>query len=179
MSTTVDSRRYPIGLYEPAEPITEDIINANISNFKALPTDLRSETVGLTGKQLDTPYREGGWTIRQVIHHIPDSHMNGYIRFKWALTEDSPLIKAYFEERWAVLPDAKSADPEYSLHLLESIHNRWALLLESMIPAQFDRQYKHPETDQFHSLRWALGLYTWHGRHHLAHITSLKQRMGW
>jgi len=132
----------------------------------------------LSTEQLDTPYRPGGWTVRQVVHHLPDSHLNSYIRFRLALTEKEPTIKPYDQERWAELDDAKTAPIEPSLALLEALHQRWIMLLRSLIPADFARTFNHPEMGIV-TLDATLRLYEWHGRHHTAHITSLRERMGW
>ena len=129
-------------------------------------------------EQLDTPYRPGGWTVRQVVHHLPDSHMNAYVRFRLALTENEPTIKPYEQQLWAELPDAKTADIEMSLKLFEGLHQRWVLLLRSMKPEDFHRKYIHPESG-VNVLDNVLQLYAWHGKHHVAHITSLRKRMGW
>jgi len=132
---------------------------------------------GLSEPQLDTPYRPGGWTVRQVVHHVPDSHINSYVRFRLALTENEPTVKPYDESRWAELADSRTAHIETSLALLESLHERWVLLLRSLSPADFRRQFRHPELGAV-SLEKNLALYAWHGRHHVAHITSLRERMG-
>jgi len=132
----------------------------------------------LTASQLDTPYRPGGWTVRQVVHHVPDSHLNAYVRFKLALTEDSPTIKPYDEAAWAKLADTAETPVEVSLQLLESLHARWVRLLESMTEADFARQFHHPESGTM-SLDTYLSGYAWHCRHHVAHITQLRARMGW
>ena len=140
---------------------------------------MRSAVAGLNEGQLETPYRAGGWTVRQVVHHVADSHLNSYIRFRWTLTEDTPTIKAYDETRWAELPDAKTAPVEVSLKLLESLHVRWVYLLETLDDEAFGRSFIHPETGEAISLERNLALYAWHGRHHCAHITSLRERKGW
>jgi uncharacterized damage-inducible protein DinB len=154
-------------------------MTAAIDAIAKLPTLLRKEITGLTDEQLDTPYREGGWTIRQVVHHIPDSHLNAYIRIKLALTEENPTIKPFFEERWAEMPDSITTDPQVSLDLLDALHRRWVSVFRNMKPEDFDRTYFHPEQQKSRKLRDILALYAWHGKHHLAHITSLKNRMGW
>ena len=140
---------------------------------------MRSAVAGLNEGQLETPYRAGGWTVRQVVHHVADSHLNSYIRFRWTLTEDTPTIKAYDETRWAELPDAKTAPVEVSLKLLESLHVRWVYLLETLDDEAFKRSFVHPETGEEISLERNLALYAWHGRHHCAHITALRERNGW
>jgi uncharacterized damage-inducible protein DinB len=138
---------------------------------------LRRAVEGLSEEQLDTPYRPGGWTVRQVAHHLPDSHMNGMIRMKLALTEDEPLIKTYMEDRWAELPDYK-ADPGVSLALLDGVHERWGAVWKALGPAEFGRKFRHPEWGTL-TLQQLLALYAWHGRHHVGHITSLREREGW
>ncbi|HVZ83896.1 MAG TPA: bacillithiol transferase BstA [Terracidiphilus sp.] len=169
--------RYPIGRFsgQPAE--TPETRAAAIQTLRELPTRLREAVDGLTGDQLDTPYREGGWSIRQVVHHIPDSHANAYVRFKLALTEDWPAIKPYDEAAWANLADSR-APLEASLALTTALHTRWVTLLESMGPADYDRGYNHPEGGR-QSLARALAIYSWHSLHHTAHITGLRARMGW
>jgi len=133
---------------------------------------------GLTGAQLDTPYRPGGWTVRQVVHHVPDSHLNSYVRFRWALTEEEPDIKAYHEDRWAELADARTAPVEVSLALLDSLHARWVALLRSLNEQEWKRTFRHPQHGLI-TLEKNAALYAWHGRHHTAHITRLRERNGW
>jgi len=132
----------------------------------------------LNEAQLDTPYRDGGWTVRQVVHHVPDSHMNAYMRFRLALTEHEPVIKPYDEAAWAELVDGKTAPPEISLALLDALHDRWVRLLRSMTDADFQKQFRHPELGVV-PLEKNLALYAWHGKHHVAHITRLRERMQW
>jgi hypothetical protein len=139
---------------------------------------MRAAVAGLSETQLDTPYRPGGWTVRQLVHHVPDSHLNALVRFKLALTEDVPTIKPYDEARWATLADYSSTPPEVSLTLLEALHDRWMRVLESMTEADFARTFRHPEIGTM-SLGSYLAGYSWHSRHHVAHITSLRARMGW
>jgi uncharacterized damage-inducible protein DinB len=139
---------------------------------------MRAAVKGLSEQQLDTPYREGGWSVRQVVHHVPDSHLNSYIRFKWALTEDEPTIKPYAEDRWARLADSKVTPIEVSLTLLDSLHRRWSDLLHSLRGEDWKRKLRHPEAGVL-TLDKMLALYAWHGRHHVAHITSLREKMGW
>jgi hypothetical protein len=170
--------RYPIGRFTLDDIATDEEVQRAIDQIAEAPTKLRAAVEGLTPNQLDTPYRDGGWTVRQVIHHVPDSHLNSYCRFKLALTEDEPTIKGYREDRWAELEDGRSAPIEVSLAMLESLHKRWVLLLKSLSPAEFGRTFRHPELGAV-SLAKNACLYAWHGRHHVAHITSLRQRMGW
>ena len=160
---------YPIGRFRPPADITMSGIETAISHIEQLPEELRRAVADLGPGQLDLPYRPGGWTARQVIHHVADSHMNAYIRFRLTLTEEQPTIKPYDEKRWAELPDARTADPELSLALLDSLHDRWVLLLRSLTPDDFRKPYNHPEYGLRH-LDWNALLYGWHGRHHVAHV---------
>ena len=169
---------YPVGRFEKETNITTERRQSLIDGIAKLPVDLRAAVNGLSDPQLDTPYRPGGWTVRQVIHHVPDSHMNAYIRFKLALTESEPTIKPYDEKQWAELADVQLAPIEVSLSLLETLHTRWTLLLRAIPPAAFSKTFRHPDIGLL-TLDTQLGLYEWHGRHHLAHITSLRSRMGW
>lgn len=170
--------QYPIGRFRFDEKPTHDQIMQAISEIAEAPANLRAAVEGLTPEQLDTSYRSGGWTVRQVVHHVPDSHLNSYCRFKLALTEDEPTIRAYQEDRWAELEEARTAPVEVSLALLESLHRRWVLMLKSLAPADFQRTFRHPEIGVV-TLAQTACLYAWHGRHHVAHITSLRERMGW
>jgi hypothetical protein len=170
--------RYPAGHYQAPERITAAQRSIWIRQIEDLPSNLKEAVSGLSNAQLDTPYRPGGWTVRQVVHHLPDSHLNSYSRFRLALTEDSPVIKPYDEAAWAELPDAKAAPIAASLSILEGLHARWAALLHSLGDTAFTRTFKHPELGEVR-LDWTLGLYEWHGRHHLSHITSLRARKGW
>jgi hypothetical protein len=176
---TLDDPRYPIGRFQFDGDSTGARRQQWIEEIAAAPALLRQAVAGLTPAQLDTPYRENGWTVRQVVHHLPDSHLNAYTRIKLALTEDLPTIKPYEEARWAELPDALSGDIEPSLNLLEYLHQRWLLLLRQLKPTDFDRQFRHPEHGRIFKLAESLALYAWHGRHHVAHITSLRVRMRW
>ena len=169
--------RYPVGRFSAPDPITPDQVAIWIDDIAALPADLRRTVARLTDAQLDTPYRPDGWTVRQVIHHLPDSHMNSLIRFKWALTEDRPAIKAYDEKGWAVLPDSR-APIAGSLDLLDALHGRWVSLLRGLSQAQLQREFVHPESGPA-TLAVTVGSYAWHGRHHLAHIERLIEREGW
>jgi uncharacterized damage-inducible protein DinB len=170
--------RYPIGKFERPETITESQRRDFIDAIAATPARLASAVAGLTPAQLDTPYRPGGWTVRQLAHHVPDSHMNAYVRFKLALTEDVPTIKPYEEARWAELGDTATTPVETSLALLENLHKRWVALLRSMAPADWARQFRHPELGPM-NLDQTLALYAWHSKHHVAHITALRERSGW
>jgi hypothetical protein len=170
--------RYPIGQFTWAGRNSPEQRASAIADIEAAPLNMRNAIAGLNDSQLDTPYRDGGWTVRQVVHHVPDSHMNSYIRFKFALTEHEPTIKPYDEAMWANLVDARSAPVEPSLSLLEGLHHRWTILLRSLSEDDVKRRFFHPELgvvtiDQY------IALYSWHSRHHVAHITTLRQRMGW
>lgn len=169
---------YPIGRFKPESQLSDQKRAECIQEIEAAPAALREAVKGLSREQLDTPYRPGGWTVRQVAHHLPDSHMNAYIRFRLALTESQPTIKPYEQLLWADLPDATTADVEMSLTLLDGLHKRWVALLKAMKPEDFKRTYNHPETG-VHALENVLQMYAWHGRHHATHITSLRKRMGW
>jgi uncharacterized damage-inducible protein DinB len=170
--------RFPIGKFHFEGPLTEPQKQASLDEIARTPAKLRAAVKGLSEAQLDAPYRPGGWTVRQVVHHLPDSHMNSYVRFKLALTESEPTIKPYAEDRWAELADSKSTPVEVSLTLLESLHDRWAHLLRSLSPEDWKRTFRHPEMGAM-TLEKTLALYAWHGRHHVAHITSLRERSGW
>jgi hypothetical protein len=170
--------QYPVGRFQPPAQITAEDRVAWMAEVEALPKHLKQAIAGLTETQLDTPYRPGGWTVRQVVHHLADSHINSYVRFRLAFTEDAPTIKPYNEAAWADLADAKIARAEVSLHLLEALHARWIMLLRSFKSADMARTFVHPERGAM-SLDQALGLYAWHGRHHVAHITNLRKSQGW
>jgi len=170
--------RYPIGRFDWQAEVVRAMRPQWIADIAAAPALVREAVRGLDPQQLDTPYRPGGWTVRQVVHHVPDSHMNGYIRFKMALTEEEPLVKPYDEKKWAELHDSLTAPVEVSLQLLESLHSRWAMLLGAMAERDFARTFRHPEVG-VPRLDTVLAAYAWHGRHHAAHITGLRERMGW
>jgi hypothetical protein len=174
----MNDARYPIGKFQFDGPPSEEQRKKLIDNIGETPAALRAAVGSLSAQQLDTPYREGGWTVRQVAHHVPDSHMNAYVRFKLALTEDEPTIKPYAEDRWAQLDDTRDTPIEVSLALLESLHSRWVELLRSLRPEDWKRSFRHPELGLV-SLEKNLALYSWHGRHHVAHVTELRKRMGW
>ncbi len=169
---------YPIGKFRLESEITDARRKQFIDKIDAVPAELRHAVIGLSKEQLDSPYRPGGWTVRQVVHHLPDSHINAYVRFRLALTENEPTIKPYEQQLWAELPDAKTADIEMSLKLLEGLHQRWVALLRSMKPEDFQRKFIHPENG-VNDLDRTLQMYAWHGKHHVAHITSLRKRMRW
>lgn len=170
--------RYPIGRYKSPENISSAQRTDWIDQIARLPDQLRKAVDGFSDGQLDTPYRPGGWTVRQVIHHLSDSHINSYTRFRLALTEDTPSIKSYEEAAWAELPDARQSRIEPSLMILDGLHERWSMLLRGLSEAQFARTFRHSELGAIR-LDWTAGLYAWHSRHHLAHVTNLSQRMGW
>jgi hypothetical protein len=169
---------YPIGKYEHKASLTPAERETAIAQIAAAPKCLRDAVAGLSHQQFDTPYRPGGWTVRQVVHHVPDSHLNSYVRFKLALTENEPTIRPYDEALWAKLQDSRDTPVEVSLTLLESLHNRWEVLLRSLGPEDFSRRLRHPAQGPM-TLDDMLGAYAWHGRHHVAHITSLRSREGW
>jgi hypothetical protein len=172
---TDEQLKYPIGKFTPPASYTSDDILRWINDIKTLPGKLRQTIISLNETELDTPYRPGGWTIRQVVHHMADSHMNSLIRFKWALTEESPTIKAYLQANWALLPDYR-LPVEPSLRMLEGIHQHLVALFESFTEDQWDKFFVHPETGANITLKRNLGLYSWHSRHHLAHITEAIKR---
>jgi len=170
--------RYPIGRAEMEKDLAPEQRRELIEQIEEAPARLREAVTGLNAEQLDTPYRPGGWTVRQLVHHVPDSHLNAYVRFKLALTEDEPAVKTYEEARWAELPDSRSVPVDVSLTLLETLHRRWVALLRALPPADFQKTLKHPDWGII-NLDQLLGLYAWHGRHHVAHVTALRERMGW
>lgn len=174
----LDQLRYPIGKFIPKDSYAEGELVAFIKSIEKLPSDLEKSIGNLDSKQLDTPYRQEGWTVRQLVHHIADSHMNAYIRFKWTLTEDRPLIKAYDEKRWAETKEVAS-DPRVSVALIKALHEKWVILLRGLSPDDLQRSFIHPETKKEIKLERMVGLYAWHSNHHLAHITSLIERMNW
>jgi uncharacterized damage-inducible protein DinB len=170
--------RYPIGKFERRETLTPEERRVMIGQIADAPVRMREAIEGLDDAQLDTPYREGGWTVRQVVHHVPDSHMNAFIRLKLALTEERPTIKPYDEAAWAQLADARETPIEVSMTLLESLHARWVGLMRSMREEDFRRTLEHPEHGVM-TVDWLVAMYAWHGRHHTGHITSLRERMNW
>jgi hypothetical protein len=177
MAAPIDPR-YPIGRFNFAGPLDESQRTRCIEEIACAPAALRAAVQGLSPQQLETPYRDGGWTVRQVVHHVPDSHMNAYIRFKLAITETEPTIKPYLEDRWANTLDVATTPLETSLSLLDSLHDRWVWLLRTLGSGDWKRQFQHPELGAV-SLEKSLALYAWHGRHHAAHITELRKRLNW
>ena len=170
--------RYPIGKFSFDGTLTPEQKKQYLNDIEQTPARMREAVRGLSDQQLNTPYREGGWTVRQLAHHIPDSHMNAYIRFKLALTEDEPTIRPYMEDRWAELPESKQAPIDVSLTLLDSLHQRWTMVLRNIPDADWKRTLRHPEMGLL-SLEKTLALYAWHGKHHVAHVTTLREKMGW
>ncbi len=174
----MEDLRYPVGKFRFPASVTAQDLTRFIEQIAEAPARLRTAVTGLADSQLDTPYRPGGWTVRQLAHHVPDSHINSYMRFRLALTEDEPVIKPYEEKLWAELPDARTLPVEVSLALLENLHARWVPLLRALSDADWKRSFRHPELGLV-SLENNAALYAWHGRHHVAHITALRERMGW
>jgi hypothetical protein len=170
--------RYPIGRFEQPLEATPELRRQAIEVIAEAPAKLRAAVAGLSPVQLDTPYREGGWTVRQVVHHVPDSHLNAYVRLRLALTEEQPAIRPYQENLWAELPDAKSGPVEGSLALLDALHGRWVRLWRSLSAEQFGRVFIHPDYGP-RTVDWLVFLYAWHGRHHTAHITELRRQKAW
>jgi len=170
--------RYPIGEFKYEKSLSDDEREACIAKIEETPARMRAAVAGLNQEQLDTPYRPDGWTVRQVVHHVPESHLTSYTRFKLAITEDEPTVKPYFEDRWAQLDDARQAPISLSLDLLDAVHGRWIWFLRSLKQEDFQRTFRHPEIGIV-SLDKNVALYAWHGPHHVAHITSLRERMGW
>ena len=171
--------RYPIGNFSYDGSMTVARRAACVARIAAAPAALRAAVAGLGDAQLDTPYRPGGWTVRQLVHHVPDSHLNAYVRIRLALTEDTPTIKPYEEARWAELPDARTLLVEPSLALLEGLHVRWVALLGGLGTADGGRQFHHPEHGRLITVDELIAMYAWHGEHHVAHVTSLRARNGW
>jgi uncharacterized damage-inducible protein DinB len=174
----MEDLRYPVGKFHYDGSPSPQQKQVLLEEIAQTPSKLRGAVAGLADAQLDTPYRPGGWTVRQVVHHVPDSHLNSYTRFKLALTEEEPTIKTYAEDRWAELADSKATPIEVSLTLLDSLHDRWVRLLRALSPEEWKRTFRHPELGPM-TLEKTLALYAWHGRHHVAHITELRKRMSW
>ncbi len=171
--------RFPVGEFAFDGEMSDERRRGFIDDIGRTPAELRCAVDGLGDEQLDMPYRDGGWTVRQVVHHMPDSHMNSYIRMKLAVTEDAPTIRPYFEDRWGELADARTAPIGISLDLLEALHVRWTLWLRGLDAAACARTFVHPELGTSLTLDEAIAMYSWHGRHHVAHVTALRERMGW
>ena len=174
----MDDLRYPVGKFKYDGPPGDEQKQAYLNDIASTPANLRAAVKGLSDAQLGTPYRPGGWTVRQVVHHVPDSHMNSYVRFKLALTEDEPTIKPYAEDKWAELADSKATPIEVSLTLLDSLHDRWVRLLQSLSPDDWKKTFRHPALGAM-TLEKTLALYAWHGKHHVAHITELRKQKSW
>lgn len=171
----LDALQYPIGRFSPPQEITAELLHEWINNLEDFPNELLERCAEFTDTDLETPYRPDGWTGRQVIHHLADSHINAYTRFHLTLTEDRPTIRPYFEDRWAELPDGKKSDVRMSINLLKAIHERLVFLLRALDPVAFERTYIHPETEKEYSMAYLLGNYAWHGKHHLAHLKLIKK----
>ncbi len=176
---TNENQKYPIGQFVKPEVINKEILEKWRNDIDLFPSKLKEEILNLTDIQLDTPYRKKGWTIRQVIHHCADSHINGFIRFKLALTENKPIIKPYFEDRWAELIDSKEFPITASLKIIEGIHERWSKLIANLTESELEKTFFHPEHNKEFQLIEYIGNYAWHSNHHLAHITTLKQIQNW
>jgi uncharacterized damage-inducible protein DinB len=174
----MEDLRYPVGRFQRPDSLSSAERRDAIGIITAMPANLRAAVRGLSDSQFDTPYRPDGWTVRQVVHHVPDSHANAFIRFKLALTEDTPTIKPYDEAAWATLEDARTTPIETSLSLVDGLHDRWVRILNAMSPSDFERKLNHPDNGIM-SLDQMLALYTWHSRHHVGHIASLRTRNGW
>ncbi len=179
MDASPEQLRYPLGPWTWPQSVSSEDIVGWTREIAALPAQVHAAIAGLDDPQLDTPYRPEGWTVRQVVHHIADSHLNSQCRFRWALTEDEPTIKPYDQPAWGALPDCLSAPIEPSLLMIEGLHQRWVALANSLTPEQWKRQFFHPEHSQPLRLDKTLGMYAWHGKHHVAHITRLRERSGW
>lgn len=179
MIEDIDFLRFPVGKFSSPAIISNTQINEWIRELEIFPAEVRRISASLTDHQLDTTYRPGGWTLRQVLHHLPDSHLNAYMRFKLAVTEDKPMIRPYDQDRWAECGDAKSAPVMLSVSLLESLHYRWVAFLRTLTEEQFHRIYIHPEHNKEFVLKEVLGMYVWHGKHHLAHIIETVKRNNW
>ena len=178
MSPTPDPR-FPIGPFQAQDSYTPADLATAIDTIAALPPKVRAAVDGLDDAQLDTPYREDGWTVRQVVHHLPDSHVNSYVRMKLTVTEEVPSIRPYDERLWADLDDGRGAPLAPTLALLDALHERWTVFLRTLQPAHFTRRYHHPEDGNTYDLAMSVAMYAWHGAHHVAHVTELRKRMGW
>lgn len=176
---TLKKLKFPIGHFVKPAKISDEILSEWILDIETFPEKIKNEVAHLTDEQLDTEYRPDGWTIRQVVHHCADSHMNSFIRFKLTFTEDKPIIKPYYEDRWAELVDSKTFSIDSSLKILEGLHQRWTILLKGNTEIELERTFIHPENGKTFRIDENIGLYAWHCNHHLAHITTLKKRNGW
>lgn len=179
MEDQLTQLKYPIGKFLPPAAITPELVEHWIDQIEQLPARLRAAVAGWSDEQLDTPYRPEGWTVRQLIHHIADSHINSYVRFKWSRTENGPTIKAYDEKLWAEEIEAKSAPVEVSLNLLDALHHRWVLVLRNMSASDLERHFIHPESGKTITIGRNIALYGWHSEHHLAHVLRLKEKNNW
>lgn len=179
MMTELDHLKFPIGKFSHPGMYSVSLLNSFINDIAVFPQQLKHEVTHLSDEQLDTAYRPDGWSIRQVVHHCADSHINSYTRFKLTLTETTPVIKPYWEDRWAELNDSRSMPISPSIQLLEGLHTRWTVLLRSLSAEDYERSFIHPEHGKEISLWENVATYSWHGKHHLAHITHLKQRLAW
>ena len=175
----LEKLKYPIGKFEAPTTYTADYISAKIEEIATFPERIKKETLHLNDEQLDTPYRPGGWTARQLIHHCAESHMNGFIRTKWSLTENNPVIKAYDEVLWAELPDSVKMPIAPTLNLLEGLHFRWTFIMRNLSEADLEKSFIHPDNNSEYRIKQIIGTYAWHGNHHLAHITNLKKNKNW
>jgi uncharacterized damage-inducible protein DinB len=176
--TSPDALRYPLGRFSRPASLTAEERDTALRTLEHLPGELRRTMAGLSDEQIDTPYREGGWSLRQVVHHVADSHLNAYARVRLALTEDWPAVTRYSESAWAELPDARTAPVEPSLQMIDAVHTRWTALLRALPQEAWSRGYRHPESGE-QTVAQVVALYAWHGRHHLAHATGLRERRGW
>lgn len=176
---TTEELKYPIGRYERPTAFTAAILKKNIQDIENFPRKIRREVQALTAEQLDTPYRPGGWTIRQLVNHCADSHMNSLVRFKLALTEEKPIIRPYFEDRWAELSDSKKIPIAPALKMIEGLHERWVVLLKNLTKEELAKTFIHPEQNKEFSLEETVAIYAWHCNHHLAHITGLMKTKDW
>jgi len=178
MEIKMEELQYPVGPFDWSVDVSEEERGNAIKTIESFPSAIREAVESLSEAQLDTPYRPEGWTVRQVVHHVADSHMNAYIRFKLALTEDEPTIKPYDQAEWAKLPDSK-LDPGISLDLIAGVHKRWISIMNNMSESDWERKFKHPEHGPIQMLKKVASLYGWHCQHHLAHVTRLIEREGW
>ncbi|MEQ9301286.1 MAG: putative metal-dependent hydrolase [Cyclobacteriaceae bacterium] len=177
--TELEHLKYPIGKFKALSPVDQSTLNQAIEDISSLPEKFSAAVTFMTNDQLDTPYRPGGWTVRQLAHHVADSHMNAYVRMKIALTEKDPTIRPYEEGQWAELKDSANTRVQISLDMLKLLHQRWSVLIKSLDDLQLKRKYYHPGDQEWVNLRTMICMYAWHGNHHLAHVTRLIERQGW